>query len=113
VIASPAYFEKHGAPQRPEDLVWLDCVNYRRISRGALNRWEFQRKGQEFEIAVKGCVIAKDTPTLMRCGVDGLGLVNHLESATRPWIERGEVRTVLDAYSVGTPEFFPYFPARA
>lgn len=65
-------------------------------SRGGLYRWEFQRNGEEFEIAVKGRVIANDTPTLMRCAVDGLGLVSHLESVVRPWIERGEVRTVLD-----------------
>jgi DNA-binding transcriptional LysR family regulator len=113
VIGSPAYFEKHGVPQRPEDLVQHDCVNYRQISRGGLYRWEFQRNGEEFEIAVKGRVIANDTPTLMRCAVDGLGLVSHLESVVRPWIERAEVRTVLDDYSVATPGFFLYFPARA
>jgi DNA-binding transcriptional LysR family regulator len=113
VIGSPAYFEKHGVPQRPEDLVQHDCVNYRQISRGGLYRWEFQREGEEFEIAVKGRVIANDTPTLMRCAIDGLGLVSHLESVVRPWIERGEVRTVLDEYSVATPGFFLYFPARA
>jgi DNA-binding transcriptional LysR family regulator len=113
VIGSPAYFEKHGVPQRPEDLVRHDCVNYRQISRGALYRWEFQRDGEEFEITVKGRVIANDTPTLMRCAVDGLGLVSHLESVVRPWIDRGEVRTVLDEYSVSTPGFFLYFPARS
>jgi DNA-binding transcriptional LysR family regulator len=90
-----------------------DCVNYRQISRGALYRWEFQPDGEEFEIAVRGRVIANDTPTPMRCAVDGLGLVSHLESVVRPWIERGEVRTVLDEYSVATPGFFLYFPARA
>lgn len=90
-----------------------DCVNYRQISRGGLYRWEFQRDGEEFESAVKGRVIANDMPRLMRCAVNGLGLVSQLESVVRPWIERGEVRTVLDEYSVGTPGFFLYFPARA
>jgi len=113
VIGSPAYFAQHGVPQRPEDLVHHSCVNYRQISRGSLYRWEFQRDGETFEIAVKGRVIANDTPMLMRCAVDGLGLVSHLESVVRPWIERGEVRTVLDEFSVATPGFFLYFPARA
>jgi DNA-binding transcriptional LysR family regulator len=61
VIGSPAYLEKHGVPQRPEDLVHHQCVNYRQISRGSLYRWEFQRNGEEFEIAVRGRVIANDT----------------------------------------------------
>jgi DNA-binding transcriptional LysR family regulator len=113
VIGSAAYFERHGVPQRPEDLVRHECVNYRQISRGSLYRWEFQRDGEEFEIAVKGRVIANDTPTLMRAALDGLGLVSHLESVVRPWIERGDVRSVLDDYSVPTPGFFLYFPARA
>jgi DNA-binding transcriptional LysR family regulator len=88
-------------------------VNYRQISRGALYRLELHGDGEEFEMAVKARVIANDTPTLMRCAVDGLGLVSHLESVVRPWIERGEVRTVLDEYSVGTPGLFLCFPARA
>lgn len=113
VIGAPKYFEQHGVPQQPNDLVHHQCVNYRQISRGSLYRWEFQRNGEEFEIAVRGRVIANDTPTLMRCAVDGLGLVSHLESVVRPWIERGEVRTVLDEFSVGTPGFYLYFPARA
>lgn len=112
VIGSPAYFAKHGVPQRPEDLVRHDCVNTRQTPRGGLDRWKFQRNGEAFETAVRGRVIANDTPTLMRCAVDGLGLVSHLESVVRPWIERGEVRTVLDGYSVGTPGLFLYFPAR-
>jgi DNA-binding transcriptional LysR family regulator len=49
----------------------------------------------------------------MRCAVDGIGLVSHLESVVRPWIERSEVKTVLDKYSVATPGFFLYFPARS
>lgn len=71
------------------------------------------RNGEEFEIAVKGRVIANDTPTLMRCAVDGLKLVSHLESVVRPWVERGEVRTVLDEYSASTPRVLLCFPARA
>jgi DNA-binding transcriptional LysR family regulator len=100
-------------PQRPEDLVQHGCVNYRQISRGRLHRWKFQRDGEEFEIAVTGRVIANDAPTLMRCAVEGLGLVSHIESVVRPWIARGEVRTVLDEYSVVTPGYFLCFPARA
>jgi hypothetical protein len=48
-------------------------------------------------------VIANDAPTMMRCAVDGIGLVSRLENVVQPWIERGEVRTVFDEYSVGTP----------
>jgi hypothetical protein len=81
VIGSPAYFDKHGVPQRPEDLLQHDCINCRQISRAGLYRWEFQRNGEEFEIAVKGRVIANDTLTLIRCAVDA--------RARRPPGERG------------------------
>jgi hypothetical protein len=59
------------------------CV-YRQIPRGGLYRWEFQRNGEELEIAVKGRVITNDTPTLTRCAVDGLGLVSHPEKVGAP-----------------------------
>jgi DNA-binding transcriptional LysR family regulator len=56
VVASPDYLARHGTPERPEDLVRHQCINYRQATRGGLYRWEFQRggekSGEEFEMAV-------------------------------------------------------------
>jgi DNA-binding transcriptional LysR family regulator len=89
------------------------CINYRQATRGGLYRWEFQRGGEEFEIAVSGRLIVNEAELLVRAAMDGVGLAYHLESVVQERLERGEVVEVLGDFSVATPGFFLYFPARA
>jgi DNA-binding transcriptional LysR family regulator len=42
VVGAPAYFERHGTPERPEDLLRHDCITFR-SSTGALYAWELER----------------------------------------------------------------------
>jgi DNA-binding transcriptional LysR family regulator len=113
VVASPDYLQRHGTPERPEDLMRHQCINYRQATRGGLYRWEFQRGGEEFEIAVSGRLIVNEAELLVRAAMDGVGLAYHLESVVQERLERGEVVEVLGDFSVATPGFFLYFPARA
>lgn len=45
IVASPAYFAARGKPKDPRDLRAHDCINYRRITRGEIYRWEFSEDG--------------------------------------------------------------------
>jgi DNA-binding transcriptional LysR family regulator len=49
----------------------------------------------------------------LRAAADGLGLAYHFEFVARDRLRRGEVVEVLREFSVATPGFFLYFPARA
>ena len=113
VVASPDYLARHGTPERPEDLVRHQCINYRQATRGGIYRWEFQRGGEEFEMAVAGRLILNESELLLRAAADGLGLAYHFEFVARERVERGELVEVLREFSVATPGFFLYFPARA
>ena len=42
VVGSPAYFEKHGRPRVPPDLLDHPCIRVR-LPNGALYRWQFEK----------------------------------------------------------------------
>jgi DNA-binding transcriptional LysR family regulator len=53
VCASPAYFEKHGVPAKPSDLLHHDCIRLVR-GRRVIDTWLFQDQGKRFEVTVNG-----------------------------------------------------------
>ena len=53
VVASPSYFENHGKPRTPADLVKHRCIRIR-LPNGALFRWHFEKRGETAQIDVTG-----------------------------------------------------------
>jgi DNA-binding transcriptional LysR family regulator len=113
VAGSPGYLARRGRPRRPSDLHRHDCVNYRMASTGAFYAWEFERRGREQQVAVKGRFACNDGLTMVNAAVAGLGLVYIHEQAIWSHVERGELEVVLSDYAVSVPGFFLYFPRRA
>jgi DNA-binding transcriptional LysR family regulator len=112
IVGSPAYFSVRGKPKRPRDLQQHDCINYRRIARQEIYRWEFTEDGKEIEIAVDGRFTANDLDALVGAALRGVGLAYILESCVREHIEAGELVRVLDAFCPPFPGLFLYYPSR-
>jgi DNA-binding transcriptional LysR family regulator len=53
VCASPVYFEEHGVPAKPSDLLHHDCIRLVR-GRRVMDTWLFQDQGKRFEVIVNG-----------------------------------------------------------
>ncbi len=69
--ASPAYLDRFGRPERPEDLKDHRCIRFR-LATGALMPWTFAQGNREFEVGVTGPVIVNDwiaALVAMRTGV--------------------------------------------
>ena len=52
VIGAPRYLEKHGTPQRPEDLLHHECLTFRSDTTGSLYAWELERGQKTWRIPV-------------------------------------------------------------
>lgn len=113
VVGSPDYFRRHGRPATPQDLVHHACINWRSPSRGGLYRWEFERNGEEFDVAVDGPLIVNEAGLSLQAAIDGLGLSYGMDHMAQPFIDRGLLETTLDTFAAHTPGLFLYFPARA
>ena len=75
VSASPAYLERHGWPQSPEDLLNHQCltVSGRSAPRGW---WRFEGVNQNQPLAVKGKLRCDDTDSLLHAAIHGGGVVH-------------------------------------
>src|SRR6266436_5204878 len=54
VVGSPSYFDRNGKPAHPRDLHDHECINQRKITSGAVDRWKFVENSKDFEIAEIG-----------------------------------------------------------
>lgn len=112
VVGSPAYFASHRKPKRPRDLQDHECINYRRIARGEIYRWEFTEHGKDIEVSVHGRLTLNDGDAAIDAAVAGLGLANMMESLVREHIAQGRLIRVLEPYCPPYPGLFLYYPSR-
>ena len=98
VSASPAYLEKHGWPESPEDLLRHQCLTVmgRAAPRGW---WRFDGVNGNQPLPVKGKLRCDDTDSLLHAAIGGAGIL-HLAN----WL-------VSDAIVAG--QLVPVFPMPA
>jgi DNA-binding transcriptional LysR family regulator len=109
VIGAPAYFERHGLPQHPDDLVRHNCIRHRFPS-GLLYKWELAKGDIQMHIDGKGHLTVGDAQLAIRAAVDGIGLAFTLEDTVAPLIEEGKLIRVLDDWCPRFPGFMLYYP---
>jgi DNA-binding transcriptional LysR family regulator len=111
-VAAPAYLAKHGAPKHPRDLTRHRCIGWRRAPDIAPYRWEFEENGRAFDVAVNAHVTTNDMWLMIRMACAGGGITFGMEETFRPYIQRGELVTLLDEFLPPFPGFFLYYPGR-
>ena len=111
VVGSPAYFEKHGRPRVPPDLLNHQCIRVR-LPNGALYRWQFEKDGQTAQIDVSG-PITLDEASLARTAVlEGVGLGFFMEQNVRADIEAERLVRVLEDWTPPFAGLCLYYPGR-
>jgi DNA-binding transcriptional LysR family regulator len=111
VVATPAYLERRGRPERPDDLRHHACIRLRR-SGGALALWQFEDNARTLEVAVSGPLIAHDFPPILGAALEGVGLAQVPEPIASEAIAAGKLVQVLEPYASMTPGMFLYHPGK-
>lgn len=113
VVGAPAYFARHPAPRHPRDLAGHACINWRPGPESPPYRWEFTEPGGgDFSVAVPSRVVANDFSLMMRLVTAGLGLTMGMGDGVQPYLDRGEVVPVLQAYCPPFAGYYLYYPQR-
>jgi DNA-binding transcriptional LysR family regulator len=112
VTGAPAYLERRGTPQRPEDLLHHECLTLR-SSRDALYAWELERGRRTWRVPVRGGVVSNDADLRAALAEAGAGLVYVPDFSVERQLRSGKLKVVLEAYAAEVPGFFLYFPSRA
>jgi DNA-binding transcriptional LysR family regulator len=110
-VAAPAYLDKHGRPETPDELRDHRCVRMR-LGSGALMPWTFEKGNREFEVGVTGPVIVNDFTAMMVAVHAGVAMGMTAEPVVKAQIAAGQLELVLGDYACSTSGLFLYYPSR-
>jgi DNA-binding transcriptional LysR family regulator len=98
VIAAPAYLQKRGVPQVPEDLKDHDCILYSLLENP--NQWKFSSADGTHEVTVSGRFRANSGDSMRAAVLAGYGIAILGNYAVRDDIESGRLRKILPDFHV-------------
>jgi DNA-binding transcriptional LysR family regulator len=101
VCGSPEYFDRHGRPQRPEDLRHHDCLRYAYQNSG--QSWRLGGPEGDVSVPVSGRVVANDGDALLAAARLGLGLCFIPDFYVTDDLASGRLERVLTQWATPTP----------
>jgi DNA-binding transcriptional LysR family regulator len=113
VVGAPSYLDRHGTPEKPQDLLRHECITFRAQTTGALYAWELERGRKAWRVPVRGGVVTNDSQVMLSLVESGAGLTYAFEPNVQEQLRSGRLKVVLEAYAPTVPGFFLYFPSRA
>jgi DNA-binding transcriptional LysR family regulator len=112
-VASPKYLKKAGRPKHPKDLLNHNCLRVRLGKTYIYERWEFENKGEEFHVQVKGNLILNDSLLAKDAAVNGTGIIYTMEDSIKDLLKSGKLEIILNQYATSSAGFYLYYPTRA
>lgn len=112
VVASPDYLAARGGPEHPRDLLQHDCIGFRHVTSGQIERWAFTRGEETIELAVTGRLIINDSAALVQAALDGLGIAYMINGYIERFVEDGRLVRLLEQWSPPLAGLTLYYPDR-
>ena len=97
LCGAPAYFARHGKPQRPEELARHNCLLYMLGGR-VHERWSFSDGEREQVVEVGGDRVCDDADVVRRWAVAGRGLVYKSWLDVAADVRAGRLEVALPEY---------------
>jgi DNA-binding transcriptional LysR family regulator len=110
--ASPRYLDRVGRPKHPKDLLAHNCI-LSRLGARLYDGWEFEHKGKELQVQVKGSLIFNDSALMVRAAIDGMGMIYTSEDVLREELRAKRLEIVLAPYAATSTGFYLYYPSHA
>jgi len=112
IVGAPEYFKRHGVPRHPMDLIEHNCIGFRHVTTGTVERWKFARDGETIDIAADGRFVINDAAALVQAALDQLGLAYMISGYVERFIGQGRLVRVLEDWSPELPGLTLYYPDR-
>lgn len=108
ICASPDYWDKHGRPERPEDLQHHECLLYTYLLSG--DNWTFEGPDGETRVRVSGRFKANNGDALRGAARNGLGVLNTPNFIAYEDIRSGDLEPVLTDYADVIANIYAVYP---
>lgn len=112
VVGSPDYFDRHGIPQTPQELVTHNCIATRLPTYGGLFPWGLEKDGHEIKVRGEGQLVFNNLGLRLHSALDGLGLAYMPEDQVLPYVADGHLVRVLEDWCPPFPGYHLYYPSR-
>jgi LysR family transcriptional regulator, transcriptional activator for dmlA len=111
LCAAPGYLERHGHPQRLEDLAEHECIVLRQDNQ-TYDVWRLQRNQKTESIKVQGRLSSNDGEIALRWVLEGHGIMLRSEWDIRRHLEAGRLAVVLPKYAQIDADIYGVYPER-
>ena len=112
LCASPDYIERHGKPERPDDLLRHNCIRLVR-GRHIYNRWPFADAGGAVEIKVQGTLSTSSSEIMQRWAIDGHGICLKALWDVEADLQTGRLVELLGSFSDNPINLYVIYPTRS
>ena len=96
VCASPAYIEKYGLPQHPNDLSEHQIIVASSLSPNV--EWRFLENKQSKIVRVKPRLTVTSNDAAIEAAVEGLGITRLISYQIAPELQNGQLKIILSEY---------------
>lgn len=111
VVGAPEYFEKHGKPSVPPDLLNHACIRVR-LPDGSLFRWRFEKDGEQVQVDVNGPITLDEANLTKAAILESTGIGYTFEQDILPDIQEGRLIRVLEDWTPPYEGLCLYYPGR-
>lgn len=112
VVAGPGYLERHGTPKHPHDLLGHDCIAYRQLGGGPVERWQFDNGRERFHLSIRGRLLCDDPAAQLQAALDNLGIAYLASGHVGTPLKDGQLVQLLAEWSHAAAQYVIYFPSR-
>lgn len=102
VVAAPAYLQRHGTPQHPDQLDAHNCLNFN--FRRSIEGWTLRENGHARRLAVRGNFVANSGESLRLMAVGGAGIARLAHFLIGADLRAGRLVPLLEPYNEGERE---------
>ncbi|MGO1118794.1 LysR family transcriptional regulator [Rhodovibrionaceae bacterium A322] len=111
ICASPAYIEKHGAPEHPDDLVNHSCINYTYTRDPGV--WLFKKGDETRRIRTSARLSINNGDAIMQAAQSGLGICVEPTFIAGEALRQGKLVRLLPDWELGVDyAMYAVYPAR-
>ncbi|MGH6762122.1 MAG: LysR substrate-binding domain-containing protein [Phyllobacterium sp.] len=109
--AAPAYIERFGLPDRPEDLETKHfSINYFYTQTGRTVPFEFRRNGEALQVNPRYIISVNDSRTYLTAAMTGLGIVQAPNFMVRDALADGRLQRVLPEWDRNPLPLYVVYP---
>jgi DNA-binding transcriptional LysR family regulator len=112
--ASPAYLERHGTPQTPQDLLGHHCLRVRTPGLRLRPMTLINPEDGDAELTIDAPVAmtCNQLDTLLRAAIEGVGICSQTEELLAPLVRAGQLRRVLAPWITARLSVVAALPSR-